>query len=117
MSDDTHSTKSYNGPDYRTDLGRNKDIPMQIQRPVTEAGTETGIESVEDTEKPPRNINGPLWGILVAGLVFANLLTSMDNTIVADVQAPIIVSLGDFKNFPWISVGFELGAASTQLLW
>ena len=41
----------------------------------------------------------------------------MDNTIVADIQAAVIVDLGDFKNFPWISVGFELGAASVQLLW
>ena len=47
------------------------------------------------------------------GLVFANLLTSINNTIMVDIQVPVIVSLGDFKNFPWISIGFELGAAAT----
>ena len=110
---DTCLTKSSDGRDYGSDIGQTENIPLQNQRPVDEAS----VKPLEEIEKPPRSINGPLWGIIVAGLVFANLLTSMDNTIVADIQAPIIVGLGGFKKFPWISVDFELGAACVQLFW
>ncbi|MCJ1330425.1 hypothetical protein MMC10_007108 [Thelotrema lepadinum] len=74
-------------------------------------------DNERSAQPAPRRLEGPWWAILVVGLVFANFLTSMDNTIVADVQAAVIEDLGDFENFPWISVGFELGAASVQLLW
>ena len=111
---DIRSSKPYRGRDYQIDFGPTPDIPLQNYQHVL---TETDVVPVEETENPPRNINGPLWFIVVAGLVFANLLTSMDNTIVADIQAPIILSLHSFKNFAWISVGFELGAASVQLFW
>ena len=35
----------------------------------------------------------------------------------ADLQASIINDLGEPDKFPWISVGFALGAASTNLFW
>ncbi|KAI9689751.1 MAG: hypothetical protein M1822_009633 [Bathelium mastoideum] len=87
-----------------------KDVPMRSQ--ISDVKPSTTI-----TGETERNIRGPRWVVLVLGLVFANLLTSMDNTITADVQAPIIVALGDVRKFPWISVGYGLGAASVQLFW
>ena len=94
--------------DGSTDL-KGSDVPMQNQHLLTEIY----IANTGETETP-RKIKGSLWGFLVAGLVFANLLTSLNNTILADIQVPIIVGLGDFNKFPWISVGFGLEAASAQ---
>ena len=59
---------------------RDGDETHQLQR--TGAGASL---LQEEAENPPRNTRGVLWGMTVAGLVFANLLTSMDSTIVADV--------------------------------
>ena len=70
-----------------------------------------------DMSSPSRGITGPLWGVLVAGLVCGNLLISMDNTIVADIQTPLILDLGDYTNFPWVAVGYSLGAVSVNLFW
>ena len=64
-----------------------------------------------------RKIKGVKWAILMVSLLSAHFLCSLDNTIVADIQAPIIRDLGQFNKFPWISVGFELGAASANLFW
>ena len=69
-------------------------------------------------ELPPiRQIRGISWAILIGSLASANFLVSMDNTIVADVQAPIIEDFREVDKLPWISVAFELGAASANLFW
>ena len=66
---------------------------------------------------PPRTVKGPVWALIVVSLVCANLLISMDNTIVATIQPPLILDLGDYSNFPWIAVGYALGAVSVNLFW
>ena len=79
----------------------------------------------EDTESNPqtpelpqqRKVTGVAWALLIISLVAANLLYSLDNTIVADVQGPIIEDLGEIEKLPWISTGFALGAAATNLFW
>ena len=87
-------------------------IPLKDRgSPDTEAGPDLAAH------EPERKVKGPAWAILVISLVAANLLYSLDNTIVADVQAPIILDLGDIQKFPWISTGFALGAAATNLFW
>lgn len=117
MADNRH-TSSLNS-------GSSKDRYLTHKTPAVELASsqdialqETGAKQDQNDEsQPPRKLKGPLWGVLVGGLVCANLLISMDNTIVADIQAAILLDLGDFPNFPWISVGFELGAASANLFW
>ena len=74
-------------------------------------------EGIPLTEGQQRRIKGVKWAALIVSLLSAHLLCSLDNTIVANIQAPIIRDLGQFDKFPWISVGFELGAASANLFW
>ena len=75
------------------------------------------LPQAENSSSSARKTTGLPWAILVIGLVAANLLISMDNTVVADIQAPIIRELGDPNKLPWISVGFVLGAASANIMW
>lgn len=86
-----------------------------IQNPVDTETEQKPNQSLPPSQ--PRKITGWAWAVLVTGLVMANLLISMDNTIVADIQAPIIAELGEINKFPWISVGFTLGAASANIFW
>jgi hypothetical protein len=40
----------------------------------------------------------------------------LDTTIAADVQGPILVSLGEIEKLPWIGIGFPMGSVSVILL-
>lgn len=57
------------------------------------------------------------WFLIVFSLLAALFLFALDNTIVADVQARVIYTLGGIEKLPWISVAFALGAVSTNLVW
>ena len=70
-----------------------------------------------EPEKPPRDISGWKWGIVVLAILSSTFLFALDNTIVADVQPAIVLHFNDIANLPWLSVGFLLGAASTNLIW
>ena len=85
-------------------------IPLRDQRADTKATL------LSQDSSPTRQLTGVRWALVIIALVAANLLSSLDNTIVADLQVPLIADLGEVEKFPWISIGFGLGAASTNLL-
>ncbi|KAL9091340.1 MAG: hypothetical protein Q9165_004974 [Trypethelium subeluteriae] len=68
-------------------------------------------------ERPIRNMNSYVRALLVAGVLGATFLFAFDNTVVADIQPHIIQDLGEIQRLPWITVSFELGAASANLFW
>lgn len=68
-------------------------------------------------EVPPRNVHGWRWILVVMSILSSIFLFSLDNTIVADIQPAIVETFGDVGKLPWLSVGFLLGAASTNLIW
>jgi hypothetical protein len=65
----------------------------------------------------PRDVHGWKWALVVISILSSIFLFSLDNTIVADVQPAIVEDFGDVARLPWLSVGFLLGAASTNLIW
>jgi Major Facilitator Superfamily len=68
-------------------------------------------------EVSPRNVHGWKWTLVVISILSSIFLFSLDNTIVADIQPAIVETFGDVGKLPWLSVGFLLGAASTNLIW
>ncbi len=78
---------------------------------------EKSSNTVEELAKAPRNVSGPLWGLVVLSILSSTFLFSLDNTIVADVQPAIVRQFNATDKLPWLSVAFLLGAASSNLFW
>ncbi|KAI1819284.1 putative MFS transporter [Xylaria intraflava] len=70
---------------------------------------------LNDTEKPQRSITGLRWILVCMAIFSCNFLYGLDNTIVADIQAPIIDSLGNINKLGWLGIGFPLGAIAVIL--
>ncbi|KAI0394861.1 MFS general substrate transporter [Xylariaceae sp. FL0594] len=68
-----------------------------------------------DTDKPTRSITGLRWLLVCMAVFSCNLLYGLDNTIVADIQAPIIGTLGEVNKLGWLGIGFPLGAIAVIL--
>lgn len=53
------------------------------------------------------------WFSVCIGLYLTAFLYGLDSTIAADVQGPILASLGDLNLLPWVGTGFLLGSVAT----
>lgn len=53
------------------------------------------------------------WFSVCVGLYLTAFLYGLDSTISADVQGPILASLGDLNLLPWVGTGFLLGSVAT----
>lgn len=68
-------------------------------------------------QKPPRDVHGVIWVLIVLSILSSTFLFALDNTIVADVQPAIIERFGSIEKLPWLSVAFLVAAAGTNLVW
>ncbi|KAL8684593.1 MAG: hypothetical protein Q9224_006249, partial [Gallowayella concinna] len=68
-------------------------------------------------QKPPRDVHGFLWILVVLSVLSSTFLFALDNTIVADVQPAIIERFHSIEKLPWLSVAFLVAAAGTNLVW
>ncbi|CZT07193.1 related to major facilitator (MFS1) transporter [Rhynchosporium agropyri] len=68
-------------------------------------------------EKPPRDITGWRWVVVVLAILSSTFLFALDNTIVADIQPVIVKQFDSVSKLSWLSVSFLIGAAATNLLW
>ena len=53
------------------------------------------------------------WLSVCTGLYLTAFLYGLDSTIAADVQGPILASLGGLNMLPWVGTGFLLGSVAT----
>jgi hypothetical protein len=51
--------------------------------------------------------------LIVSTVLSSTFLFSLDNTVVADVQAPIVERLGEVNKLSWLGVAFVLASSST----
>jgi hypothetical protein len=65
----------------------------------------------------PRTVHGVKWILIVVAILSCTTLFALDNTVVADIQSPVIHQFGAVDKLPWLSVGYLLGSTSTNLLW
>lgn len=53
------------------------------------------------------------WLSVCVGWYLTAFLYGLDSTIAADVQGPILASLGNLNMLPWVGTGFLLGSVAT----
>lgn len=70
-----------------------------------------------ESEKPPREVSGIAWFLVVISILVSTFLFALDNTIVADIQPAIVERFGAITKLPWLSASFFLAAAGTNLFW
>ncbi|KAJ5114005.1 hypothetical protein N7456_002539 [Penicillium angulare] len=68
----------------------------------------------EDIQK---RVSKPVWFLIVGTMLSSTFLFALDNTIVADIQVPIIKRFGEVAKMSWIGVAFVLASASTIITW
>lgn len=61
----------------------------------------------------PAQMSNLRWFSVCIGLYLTAFLYGLDSTIAADVQGPILESLGDLNMLPWVGTGFLLGSVAT----
>lgn len=74
-------------------------------------------ETAPVEEKPPRDIDGWKWAVVVLAILSSTFLFALDNTIVADIQPAIVTHFNDVSKLSWLSVSFLLCASATNLVW
>jgi MFS family permease len=67
----------------------------------------------EAAETPAFKMSNLRWFSVCVGLYLTAFLYGLDSTIAADVQGPILASLGNLTLLPWVGTGFLLGSVAT----
>ncbi|KAJ5754360.1 hypothetical protein N7533_003903 [Penicillium manginii] len=57
------------------------------------------------------------WALIVLTILSSVFLFSLDNTIVADVQSPIVERLGEVGKLSWLGVAFGFSGSATIIAW
>ncbi|GAW12878.1 hypothetical protein ANO14919_022490 [Xylariales sp. No.14919] len=73
-------------------------------------------DSLEATGNKDRTIRGFRWLIICTAIYTTCTLYGLDTTIAADIQGPIVESLGHVDQLAWVGAGFPLGSVSVILL-
>ncbi|KAJ5992170.1 major facilitator superfamily transporter [Penicillium sp. IBT 35674x] len=91
-------------------------VPIVME---TKCATTTEIDQDVDfvQEDVQARVSKPLWLLIVVTILSSTFLFSLDNTIVADVQPPIIEKFGEVGKLSWLGVAFVLASSSTIVTW
>jgi len=93
-----------------------RDVEKQdVVGPPGSTQSEESPSSAQDDGKG-RKIQGLRWLIICAALYTTCTLYGLDTTIAADIQGPIVESLGHVDQLAWVGAGFPLGSVSVILL-
>ncbi|CAI4216021.1 unnamed protein product [Parascedosporium putredinis] len=109
------SSKAESASDFHTRDVAEK-LPVTGQSPtesiaVDKDGSVTPEEEVGDVAVV--QMSNLRWFNVCVGLYLTAFLYGLDSTIAADVQGPILASLGNLKMLPWVGTGFLLGSVAT----
>ncbi|KAJ5177213.1 uncharacterized protein N7482_003090 [Penicillium canariense] len=58
-----------------------------------------------------------VWILIVLTILSSTFLFALDNTIVADVQSPIVQRFGEVGKLGWLGVAFVLSSSATIITW
>ncbi|KAK8041127.1 hypothetical protein PG994_014134 [Apiospora phragmitis] len=76
---------------------------------------DSALPEQPQNEKATRSITGLRWALVCLAVFSSNFLYGLDNTIVADIQASIIASVGNVNKLGWLGIGFPLGSIAIIL--
>ncbi|OOQ89032.1 MFS transporter [Penicillium brasilianum] len=97
-------------------------IPMQDFTATDDRSKHSAEETVgEDVDYVREDIQSKvskqLWILIVFTILSSTFLFALDNTIVADVQSPIVETFGEVDKLSWLGVAFVLSGSATILTW
>ncbi|CEJ92565.1 hypothetical protein VHEMI08210 [[Torrubiella] hemipterigena] len=87
--------------------------PLSVEKPQSQ--TPRDLEA-ETNENEKFKLSGIRWFSICVGIYLTAFLYGLDSTIAADVQGPILASLGNLPLLPWVGTGFLLGSVATVAL-
>ncbi|KAJ5398185.1 hypothetical protein N7509_006298 [Penicillium cosmopolitanum] len=87
---------------------------VQIESPDVREDVQ-GVDYIE--ENVQSSVAKPLWALIVLTILSSTFLFSLDNTIVADVQSPIVERFGEVGKMSWLGVAFVLSGSATIIAW
>ncbi|KAJ5673212.1 major facilitator superfamily transporter [Penicillium longicatenatum] len=92
-------------------------VPIVIE--TKDAVNQTIVTSDVDyvQEDVQARVSKPIWLLIVLTMLSSTFLFSLDNTIVADVQSPIIKKFGEVGKLSWLGVAFVLASSATMVTW
>ncbi|KAJ5642089.1 hypothetical protein N7490_006089 [Penicillium lividum] len=92
-------------------------IPILTEKknPTTETETVQDVDFVQ--EDIQSRVSKPLWILIVLTILSSTFLFSLDNTIVADIQSPVIARFGEVGKLSWLGVAFGLSSSATVITW
>ncbi|KAI9734155.1 MAG: hypothetical protein M1818_006640 [Claussenomyces sp. TS43310] len=84
--------------------------------PLEDSEKQASGPLVSEAEDYKRPISNGRWALVCLGLYTGALLYGLDTTIAADVQGPILKSLGEIEKLGWVGIGFPMGSVAVILL-
>lgn len=89
-----------------------------VDQSTTKAEQEgkTAEKKADLDDAPVSHMSHLRWLSVCIGLYLTAFLYGLDSTIAADVQGPILESLGNLSLLSWVGTGFLLGSVSTIAL-
>ncbi|KAJ5148571.1 hypothetical protein N7448_000149 [Penicillium atrosanguineum] len=88
---------------------------MDIESKYSAQETIQDVDFVQ--EDLQSKVSKPLWILIVLTILSSTFLFSLDNTIVADVQSPIVDRFGEVGKLSWLGVAFVLSGSATIITW
>jgi hypothetical protein len=110
MGSETKTTSDVNTPDVAEKLPATGHSPTESIA-VDKDGSATPEQEAGDAAVV--QMSNLRWFSVCVGLYLTAFLYGLDSTIAADVQGPILASLGDLNMLPWVGTGFLLGSVAT----
>lgn len=91
--------------------------PDIIVNHQSNAGAANEKGSADHSVRKARDVHGIRWGLIVTAILSSTFLFSLDNTVVADIQADIVNTFGEVQKLSWLPVALLVVSVSTNLIW
>ncbi|KAH9885002.1 major facilitator superfamily domain-containing protein [Xylariomycetidae sp. FL2044] len=92
-----------------------KEEASHPEKPGSPGGPEAEMSSSSENAKD-RTIRGLRWWAICIAIYTACTLYGLDTTIAADIQGPVVATLGHVDQLAWVGAGFPLGSVCVILL-
>lgn len=115
-------------PDTASTTGTSTPLPVDLEKVSSQ-----NLTTPNDSGEYVRPISTLSWSFVCLGLLLGALLygksslthpghvanktrLGLDTTIAADIQGPILDSLGEIEKLAWVGIGFPMGSVTVILL-
>ncbi|KAJ5947957.1 major facilitator superfamily transporter [Penicillium verhagenii] len=90
-------------------------VATENKNPTTQTTSTQDVDYIQ--EDVQARVSKPIWILIILTILSSTFLFSLDNTIVADVQSPIVDRFGEVEKLTWLGVAFVLSSSATVITW